>query len=876
MISKKLSILTLVLTLALAPQAIGAGNPTKSVQAVKITNGAGTINTNSSGTVTVPNATDTLMGKATTDTATNKTLAVGSNHITGTAARVPQFNSGTGDLESSSTTNTELGFLSGVTSSLCGINQTCTLTNKTLTAPIISTISNTGTLTLPTSTDTLVGRATTDALTNKDFDGGTASNTSRITLPKASTATLSGLTRKQATIAYDTDRNKAVIDNGSSLVPVGSGSGGSVNFIGQTTTWSADNTDDRDLESSVGNWVNFADAAASIPVDLTGGSPSTTCTRVTSSPNPLDGAGSLLITFPSGNHQGEGCSVVFNVQPAYQGGQATITFPLNIASGSIVQGDVKVFIYNVTKSLLITPDQNDVLSGPTVTATFPLTARDTVPVNHQYRLGIYRASASTAAVTLETDNFAVSPGQAAYGAAGSNALTFTPTLNGIVASSQTCTKQRDKDYLIVDCKITTGTNAASTASITLPDNLSIDYTKIRSGETKEVGIFHRRTNGGPSSVVDTNASPISAFTDGTDTTHVFFGKTTTNYELDKINASTLLNNSEKVDFRFTVPVAGYDAGINVSPSKTFWLSSYLANGSRVTGAAPTVLGQYRSYLRNAGAFTFTETNGSPTTTPTASDGVKIYTAATYAAADSNNQPSAYDFFVGQGKNIVIRAWTSTGQAGALDITPQVVSTTGFGLNANYVESTGILTVRLNGAQFATTNLKIGLDPIGSAGVTTAYFDVKVSDNAQMVGMQMPRSSVEVNTGNGHGSTNTKIRRFSTIKKNVGTAITYADSATAGGSFTLNEDGVYSVCFTDISPAGPANWGISQNSSQLTTSIASITDANIVMYTEGATNTKATACGTVLGANGDVIRAHTDGTPNGTNNSVRFIITKVSN
>lgn len=46
-------------------------------------------------------------------------------------------------------------------------NFTQTLTNKTLTAPVISTISNTGTLTLPTSTDTLVGRATTDTLTNK-------------------------------------------------------------------------------------------------------------------------------------------------------------------------------------------------------------------------------------------------------------------------------------------------------------------------------------------------------------------------------------------------------------------------------------------------------------------------------------------------------------------------------------------------------------------------------------------------------------------------------------------------------------------------------------------------------------------------------------
>lgn len=68
-----------------------------------------------------------------------------------------------------------------------------TLTNKTLTAPVISTISNTGTVTLPTATDTLVGRDTTDTLTNKT-----------LTSPTVNTATISGGTINNAIIGGST------------------------------------------------------------------------------------------------------------------------------------------------------------------------------------------------------------------------------------------------------------------------------------------------------------------------------------------------------------------------------------------------------------------------------------------------------------------------------------------------------------------------------------------------------------------------------------------------------------------------------------------------------------------------------------------------
>jgi hypothetical protein len=94
-----------------------------------------------------------------------------------------------------------------------------TLTNKTLTTPIISSISNTGTLTLPTSTDTLVGRATSDTLTNKSIS--------------LSTNTITGTSAELATaISDETGTGSLVFANTPTLVTpnIGAATGTSLNL----------------------------------------------------------------------------------------------------------------------------------------------------------------------------------------------------------------------------------------------------------------------------------------------------------------------------------------------------------------------------------------------------------------------------------------------------------------------------------------------------------------------------------------------------------------------------------------------------------------------------------------------------------------------
>lgn len=124
--------------------------------------------------------------------------------------------------------------------------------------------------------------------------------------------------------------------------------------------------------------------------------------------------------------------------------------------------------------------------------------------------------------------------------------------------------------------------------------------------------------------------------------------------------------------------------------------------------------------------------------------------------------------------------------------------------------------------------------------------------------------VVVTNGNGHGSTNNKVRRYTTTQSSVGTSITYADSAANGASFTINDTGIYAIYSVDVLSASNTVHGASVNSSELTTGINGITAADriLTVQTPAAGFSATGSCVVRLTAT-DVVRPHGDGTADGT-------------
>lgn len=168
---------------------------------------------------------------------------------------------------------------------------------------------------------------------------------------------------------------------------------------------------------------------------------------------------------------------------------------------------------------------------------------------------------------------------------------------------------------------------------------------------------------------------------------------------------------------------------------------------------------------------------------------------------------------------------------------------------------------------------------GNVGATTQ--DILTVDAAGKTTFPLPPiytqySMVRLNTANGYGSTNTKIRRFTNVVTNVGSDITYADSAANGASFTINTSGVYAISYNDQFTS-TGHFGLSLNTTQPTVAIAAIPIAEILQAaTSPAANLAGFVSNTVYLPAGSVIRAHCDTLASGTAVALcQFTITRVS-
>jgi hypothetical protein len=181
----------------------------------------------------------------------------------------------------------------------------------------------------------------------------------------------------------------------------GSGQGG-INYL------EGDNTD---FENGVGDWTEYADAAGTEPVDGTGGSATNHSFAQTGS-TPLRGTASGLMTYATASSaQGEGVSCAFTIDEADKTQKLTISFDYDGSNSNYNDGDIRVFVYDVTNSNLIRVNGEDVKAGKgTHYAQF-----QTAPDSTSYRLILHIATSTVGLTQFKLDNIKVGPSTSSVG-----------------------------------------------------------------------------------------------------------------------------------------------------------------------------------------------------------------------------------------------------------------------------------------------------------------------------------------------------------------------------------------------------------------------------------------------------------------------------
>jgi hypothetical protein len=322
------------------------------------------------------------------------------------------------------------------------------------------------------------------------------------------------------------------------------------------------------------------------------------------------------------------------------------------------------------------------------------------------------------------------------GLAGSDWKSYSLTITGSVSNPTKGTIVRDEAMwrrigdsmqIIYNFKQSSaGTSGSGDYLFALPSGYLIDTAKLSvSTTTGDVSC-------GPAAALRGGVA-YAGYTSVYDTSHLKLLVGDATQSTTTVGGLFALDAAQIYNFQCTVPIAGWNSNVQLASTSQFKISSYLAGGTRVTGSAPTALGQYRSYLRQAAASTLTETNGSPTASPSVTDGMRLYNGNAYANADTNNEPTSYDIFVGKNKTVYWQFYASAGRTGFFGGGYfQYSSTASVGYMTHYDPTTGLASIRPFYGSGSETSHTSGY--AFGAAVNDPYFDLIVSENALAVGL----------------------------------------------------------------------------------------------------------------------------------------------
>lgn len=570
------------------------------------------------------------------------------------------------------------------------------------------------------------------------------------------------------------------LDSGSSTnwVLIGSGGSGGLNFVGLDSAFKLTSQSDIDAEVTVGNHAAYADAAGVEPVNMTGGSPGTTVTR--SATSPLNGAASILMDLGSGSsRQGEGHSLLVNIPAGYRGLRLEYSFAFKV-TGSLVEDDLRLAVYDVTNSQLIT----DLVQVNKVMGSAGIARVQFAPDTSctQIRVGLHVARVSTGALSVKMDDFSVSPKLSTIGVAGSDWYDYTPTSTTGWSGQATYTGKwrRVGDSMEVYAMANVTGSPSGYFTLTLPTGYTIDTAKIPpvgSGTVKQsVGVW----SGFDGTNVLAGTVALSPTVD--DVALILGGNIAADYVAGAGFASP-----DNISLHFTVPISGWSSNVTMASDPGAIPVVAKATGAVSSTSAGNILIWPSEDYDSHGAY---DTGTGQFTCPVAGQ----YHVT--AAGVGNNNGVLLSVYKNGSLDVVAGATNTNNQFAAaavvncakgdtLDLRPDATLSVSSGGHLSFDRITGSTTLAIEGPRQELT--------IGVSG-----------------------------TPPGFGSSGTATLRFDTVVASEGTLLEHVDSSTDGGRIIVHSPGVYAMVGGSNNAAGTNRQiSIIRNSTDLTSASADV-------------------------------------------------------